>query len=278
MLPINYTTSQAPTFAIRLLNQGRGLLNPAAWINTDDRVYGIDARDIWSFDGTSFQSLGNQRIKNWFFNNLNSAYAYQVFLINNTRRNQLEIYFPDLNSTGWCNKMIGYRYDLDIWNPPRDIANACHGIEAPEYESDISQFNPAKRIVVYVQGSTPNSQIIQKDTGNSFIGNTNINSTFERTNIAFPKVSYTMRVFTHRILPEITGTGNANIQVGGSNSIAQTTVYQPTVTFNIQTDYPWAQINQNDSRMTSIAISSNDTNFWKLSAVNWLTTVVEDTF
>lgn len=277
MLPINYTTSQAPTFAIRLFNQGRGLLNPNAWINTDDRVYGVDARDIWAFDGSTFTSLGNQRVKNWFFNNLNSLYAHQVFCINNTRRNQFEIYFPDLQSTGWCNQMISYRYDLDIWNPPRTIANACHGLEAPEYESGLNLFNPAKRITVYVQGSTPNSRIIQKDTGNSFIGNTAIATLFERTNISF-KLPYSQKTFTHRIMPEITGNGNINVSVGGSNSVAQSAVYQSAVNFNIQTNDPWAQINQNDSRMTAIKFSEASTQYWKLSAVNWLITPVEDSF
>jgi hypothetical protein len=102
---------------------------------------------------------------------------------------------------------------------------------------------------------------------------------FERNNIEFPKVAYSMKVFTHRVLPEMIGTGNANIEVGGANSVAQTANYQPLITFPISTtNNPWVQINQNDSRMTSIRVSSNDTDFWKISAVTWLTTIVEDNF
>ena len=279
LLPINYTTSQAPNFAIRLFNQGRGLLNPNSWINTDDRVFGVDARDIWSFDGSSFKSIGNQRVKDWFYDNLNNTLSDRLFCVNNTRKNQFEVYFPSNASTEWCDLMISYRYDIDVWNAPRTVANAVHGIEAPEYDATIPGFNASRRIVTYAQGFTPNSQLIQKDIGNSFIGNTNIYSVFERNNIEFPKVAYSMKVFTHRVLPEMIGTGNANIEVGGANSVAQTANYQPLITFPISTtNNPWVQINQNDSRMTSIRVSSNDTDFWKISAVTWLTTIVEDNF
>jgi hypothetical protein len=75
------------------------------------------------------------------------------------------------------------------------------------------------------------------------------------------------------------GSGNVNIQVGGADTVAIAPTYQPTVEYSLTTTEPWAQINQNDSRVTAFAISSNDaTNWWKLSAVNWQMTVTEDTF
>ena len=76
--PLNYSTTSAPILGVRLYNQGRGLLSSNCWANTDKLVYGFDARDIWVFDGGNFKSLGNQRVKNYFYSNLNPTYADRV--------------------------------------------------------------------------------------------------------------------------------------------------------------------------------------------------------
>ena len=139
--PMNYSTTSAPILGVRLFNQGRGLLSANCWANTDDMVYGIDARDIWVFDGRTFTGIGNQRIKNWFYDQLDHRYVDRVYMEANTQKNQIEIYYPDSNAdNGVPNKMISYRYDLDCWNPPRDVNHATFACEAPvwHYNADLS--------------------------------------------------------------------------------------------------------------------------------------------
>jgi hypothetical protein len=137
LTPMNYTTTQAPILGIRLFNQGRGLITANCWANTDDMVYGIDARDIWVFDGRTFKGIGNQRIKNWFFDQIDPNYVDRIYVETNTAKNQIEIYYPDHNvaksgeSEGVPNKMISYRHDLDCWNPPRDVSKAAFACESP---------------------------------------------------------------------------------------------------------------------------------------------------
>ena len=115
-----------------MFNQGRGLLNANCWGNADNTVYGIDARDIWVFDGSNFKGLGNQRVKNWFFDQLDPLYVDRVFMEINTQKNQMEIYYPTTTATGGVpNRMISYRYDLDIWNPPRVVYDATFSTESP---------------------------------------------------------------------------------------------------------------------------------------------------
>ena len=106
-------------------------------------------------------------------------------MVNNTSKNQIEIYYPDLNSTGYCNQMLSYRYDLNIWNAPREVANAIHACESPKWSGNIA--NLATRTVVYGRGGLQNAQLVEKDVGNVFvsnIGNVAIQSLFERNNIA----------------------------------------------------------------------------------------------
>jgi len=278
--PIAYQNSTAPIFGVRLFNQGRGLINNNCWSNTDTNVYGVDSRDIWVFNGSDFAPLGNQRVRDYFFRNLSTTYSDRIFMINNTQKNQIEIYYPDLTSTGWCNKMLSYRYDLQIWNAPKDIANACMGAEAPVYTGGVFKF--ASRTVTYAPAGA-SSKLIQTNIGNSFINSAPIPALFERNNMVLQgsqgPVPYSSKIYIHRVLPEIAGTGAINITVGGANSTAQPTTYGQTGNVNIVTDNPWVTTQQNNVRTVSVKVESNDaTDAWNLTALNWQATVVEDAF
>ena len=272
--PIAYTTTTAPLFGVRLLNQGRGLLNENCWCNADTSVYGLDARDIWVFDGGNFKSLGNQRVKNYFYNNLNATYANLTFMINNTAKNQVEIYYADLTSTGHCNQMLAYRYDLNVFQPPRQVSMAVHATESPIWSGN--SYNEATRTIIYGQGSTPNSRLVQKDQGTSFLNGAPIPTLFQRDNITFGQ-PYSNKVQVHRVLPEVVGTGNVNVTVGGANSVGANITYKPTVSMAINTDNPWCQINQNDQRVVSIKVETNsNVTSYTMTAVNWQNTIIED--
>ena len=277
--PISYQSTAAPIFGVRLFNQGRGLLNNNCWANTDQNVYGIDSRDIWVFDGSNFNSLGNQKVRNYFFANLNPTYQDRLFVVNNTQKYQIEIYYPDLDSTGWCNKMLSWRYDLNVWNAPKDVAGACNACESPVYDSG---FQYASRCVTYGIGGVANSQLNQTGQGNSFNG-APIPVLFERNNVVLQTdkgpVPYSCKTYIHRALPEIAGSGIVDITVGGANSTAQDPVYGQTGIVSVVTDNPWVTTQQNSVRTVSIKVESNDaTDTWNMTAMNWQATVVEDAF
>jgi len=278
--PIAYQNSTAPIFGVRLFNQGRGLINNNCWSNTDTNVYGVDSRDIWVFNGSDFAPLGNQKVRDYFFRNLSTTYSDRIFMINNTQKNQIEIYYPDLTSSGWCNQMLSYRYDLQIWNAPKDIANACMGAEAPIFTGGVFKF--ASRTVTYAPAGA-SSKLIQTNIGNSFINSAAIPALFERNNMVLQgsqgPVPYSSKVYIHRVLPEIAGTGVINITLGGANSTAQPATYGQTGYVNIVTDNPWVTTQQNNVRTVSVKVESNDaTDAWNLTALNWQATVVEDAF
>lgn len=274
MAPISYTSTSAPVFAFTIVTQGRGLINENCWAIVDSTAFGVDARDIWSFNGSQFTPIGDQKVKNYFYNNLNAAYTDQIFMINNTKKYQIEIYYPDLNSTGFCNQMISYRYDLQIWNPPRQVTKATMACESPIWVGTTP--NLATRGVVYSSGQG-NVQLVQKDQGTSFLGNTAISSLFQRNNISFGQ-DYSASIQVHRVYPEIYGTGNIDITVGGADAVGDSATYKTTVTMPIVTNNPWVQISQNEARITSIQVSANSAvNTWQMTAANWQITKVQDT-
>jgi hypothetical protein len=212
-----------------------------------------------------------------------------VFVENNTRKNQIEIYYPDQNSLGWCNKMISYRYDLKVWNPPRDISEASMACEAPIYGPwpDSSElFDAASRTIVYSRG-VANTALVQKDIGHTFISDTPISSEFRRDNIQLLK-DYSGSLLVHRILPEVVNldevglpvansTGNITVTVGGSNSVGQTPTFEPPVVMACNTDSPWTQTDQNAYRINSIKIANtSNVNTWLCSATTWQYTQTQD--
>ena len=279
--PIAYQNSTTPVFGVRLFNQGRGLLHSNCWANTDSSVYGVDSRDIWVFNGSDFSSLGNQKVRDYFFANLSTVYADRINVHNNTQKNQIEIYYPDLTSTGWCNKMLSWRYDINVWNAPKDISNAAMACEGPRLIS--GAFKLASRTIVYGRGGVASSRLVQTGVGNSFINSQPIPALFERNNMVLQSdkgpVPYSSKVYIHRLLPEIAGTGTVDITVGGANSTAQTATYGQTGIVSIVTDTPWVTTQQNTFRTTSIKIASNDaTDTWNITAMNWQASITEDAF
>lgn len=285
--PINYSTTSAPIIGVRQFNQGRGLLNPSCSVNTDRMVYGVDARDVWMFDGSEFTGLGNQRVKNWFFDQVDPAYTDRIHMEVNTNKNQVEIYYPTTSATnGVPNKMLSYRYDLDAWNPPRDVSSATFTCESPVWTFDtVWDHDLASRTVVYAQG-TLNSKLVMKDQGYSFLTG-DITSVFRRDNIKMIK-DYSGKLMVHRILPEVVNidsrgvelipsTGTINITVEGANSIGSAASVSTPLTMTLDTDNPWTQINQNAFRVNSIEIgNTSSTNAWICPAITWQYTQVED--
>jgi hypothetical protein len=154
------------------------------------------------------------------------------------------------------------------------------GTEGPKVVS--GAFNLASRVVTYAQASSTSQKLIQTAVGNSFNGAA-IPTLFERNNMVLQTdkgpVPFSSKVYAHRLLPEIAGTGSINITVGTANSTAQTATYGQTGSTNINTDTPWVSTQQNAARTLSIKVESNDaTDHWNMTAMNWQATIVEDAF
>lgn len=298
--PINYSTTSAPILGVRQFNQGRGILSSNCWANTDKLVYGVDARDIWVFDGQDFQGLGNQRVKNWFYDQLDPQYYDRVFMEVNSQRSQIEIYYPDNDSVGGVpNKMLSYRYDLDVWNSPRTVSDATFTCESPVYKYNSPNWDPllSSRTVVYARG-VAESQLIQKDQGYEWYDGEPIDSLFRRDNIKLLP-DYSGKLMVHRILPEIVnmgaiygdnnevpitpGTGNVTVTLEGANSVgsspdnvsSQTVPVNATGSTNVNS--PWAQFDQNAFRVNTIELSNTSNNsIWLCSATTWQFSQTED--
>jgi hypothetical protein len=292
--PLNFTTTSVPVLGVRLYNTGRGMLTANCWGNADKTVYGVDSRDIWVFDGQNFTGLGNQRVKNWFFDQLDPAYVDRVFLQINTQKNQVEIYYPTTSAdNGVPNKMLAYRYDLDVWQAPRDVSDATFATESPRwlYNGSTWNANYGSRTVVYTRGVL-DAKLVMKDEGFSFIADAPITSLFQRDNIKMLP-DYSGKLLVHRILPEIVNLdaadvpinpatqssfiGSVDVTILGADSVGQAPASVNTVTIPTNTSSPWAQINQNAYRVNSLTLgNTSNATVWLCAATTWQFTQTED--
>ena len=192
--------------------------------------------------------------------------------------------------------MLSYRYDLDIWNAPREVDNATFATESPiwSYDEDTTSWygNYSSRTVVYARGLS-NNNLVQKDYGYTHADNTAIHSVFKRDNIKLLK-DYSGKVMVHRLLPEavnlggipFTGdynkqvtesTGNLSVRIDGAESVGQVPIQTTTETIQLNTSYPWMQIDQNSHRVNSITIeNTSDSDIWHCDATTWQFTQTED--
>ena len=283
--PINYAATNLPILGVRLYQKDRGMLTSNCWAVADQKVYGLDSRDIWVFDGTSFTGIGNQRVKNYFYENLNPLYQNRTYMETNTHKNQIEIYFADLTSSdGGINKMLSYRYDIDCWNSPRDVDHATFATESPVFTANVPA--ASTRCVTYAR-SLANVSIAQKDQGYTWANGSPISSQFRRDNIKLLP-NYDEHIFVHRILPEASNldtkglpvypsTGNLQVTVEGALSVGNAATASTTFTMPIATDYPWVQIDQNESRVNTIILGdTGESNTWMCTEITWQVTKVED--
>ena len=152
------------------------------------------------------------------------------------------------------------------------------------------------RTILYVRGLSGPSYgnvVIQKDHGYSFIGDANITSYFRRDNVRLVP-DYSTKVMVHRILPltvNLDGKGiplypspgSVDITIEGANSVGSEPSAVTPVTVQVDAngstnaDNPWAQINQNAYRVTSVEIGdSSNTDTWMCNSITYQFTETED--
>lgn len=275
--PLNYQSSLAPILGVRNHTQGRGVLNENCWAAGDGVVFGLDSRDIWAFSGQGFRSIADQRVLDTWQADQHPQLWPQTFMINNTRQNQIEIYYPSLASTGGCDRMISYRYDTDVWNPPAQVAQAAMATEGPRVIDQAGDWitQDSQRRIFYVRNQ-PGGGIIQTREGTTLWDGQPRSPQFRRDNIGIGP-GYSYQNLIHRIWPEISGTGNIQVQISSQDSAGGASTPLSPQTMSVTSDSPWVQMPQNAVRLHNIAISSTDsTDQWNLTALNWQYQTTQD--
>lgn len=98
-------------FDFHPMKHGKGSILPRSCISDGSSVFFKGQDGFYEFDGTTLTPIGLHKIDEWFTNNLNPAFDYNLNVIIDPLRHNLMISFPDLDATdGGCNKILCYNY------------------------------------------------------------------------------------------------------------------------------------------------------------------------
>jgi len=110
-----------------------GCLTNGGVIEYDGKLFVIGRNDIYLFAGNpgDIQSLADQRVRRYFFDNLNPTYEQQLFTILNHRENEIWICYPTLASLGGeCDEALIWNYRDNTWTM-RDLNSVTSGDVGP---------------------------------------------------------------------------------------------------------------------------------------------------
>ena len=115
--------------------EGYGAIDTGAVLEYDGKHFVIGSDDIYLFGGHpgSIQSVANDRVREYFYENLNplSANRKNLFLIRDQSLDEIHIYFPNKMSTdGTCNEFLAWNYRNNTWTI-NDCDNLVSGVFAP---------------------------------------------------------------------------------------------------------------------------------------------------
>tara|TARA_E500000331_G_scaffold7131_1_gene6938 strand:- start:1649 stop:5203 length:3555 start_codon:yes stop_codon:yes gene_type:complete len=110
-----------------------GCLTNGGVIEYDGKHFIIGRNDIYVFAGNpgDIQSLADQRVRRYFFDNLNPTYEQQLFTLLNHRQNEIWICYPTLASlAGESDEALIWNYRDNTWTL-RDLNSVTSGDVGP---------------------------------------------------------------------------------------------------------------------------------------------------
>ena len=122
-------------FNFRKLFTDVGIINTNCVVEVEGKHYVFDNQDIYIHDGTSKQSICDERVKNFIFNSISIADSDRCFVQHNSGLNEImfcyksgDQYTAFPNATR-CNRAAVYNYRNDSWSF-MDLPNVSSGTTA----------------------------------------------------------------------------------------------------------------------------------------------------
>ena len=116
------------------ISQGYGARSINCIAEVDGRHVVISDNDVYIHSGTgSIESVIDQRHRNYLFENLHPAFADNLFMIRNTRQDEVWICYPNLAARemeGACNEALIWNYRHNTWTI-RDLPGILSAYEGP---------------------------------------------------------------------------------------------------------------------------------------------------
>ena len=232
--------------AVTPLTNSYGAQTTNSVIEFDGRHFVVGSQDIYVFSGhpSSIQSIGNDRVRKYLFDNLNPLHNAHLFCLKYSQKDELWICYPNLSSNiGECNEALIYNYRRNTWTI-RELRNVISGIISPVPGGGLPQTDlqftgsggdsgivnigayEVRSVGVdstnYISGSLA---FYGSDTTSNLIYNTGRNG-----NVARPLLSGVRRFYENKIYPTYRLTGPENLNT--TFTFANTNALYENITYD----------------------------------------------
>ena len=105
------------------LNRSRGILATDCVKEFNGQLFVVDKNDIYVTSGSGqTESVGDEKMKDYFFSNLHETHYENTFVVNNLREDEMWICYPTTASEGPCDEALIWNYLQNTWSI-RDLPN-----------------------------------------------------------------------------------------------------------------------------------------------------------
>ncbi len=111
-------------FSFRKVQSSSGALSSRSVCDVNGRHFIVSDGDILLSDGTNIQSIGESRIKNFLFDQIDQTHYRNLFCTYNRGRDEVIVGFPTVGNE-FCNKALVYDVSQDAFGV-RDLNQAAH--------------------------------------------------------------------------------------------------------------------------------------------------------
>ena len=118
------------TFIFRFwqIYNDRGILSPYCVAEFEGRHFVVGQDSFYVHDTQQMQDIGDQRVTQYFFNDLNQNAVWATFVLNNQARREIWVVYASGNETR-CNKVLVWNYRSNAWSV-RSLPNRVIGGDA----------------------------------------------------------------------------------------------------------------------------------------------------
>ena len=130
---ISRTGNPTAPFSVATVTPSYGALTTDAVIEFDGRHFVVGAQDIYIFGGHpgSIQSVGEGRVRDYFYDDLNLVALDQLFLLRYLQKDEIWVCYPSQEAVqGRSDKALVYNYRLNVWSK-RDLPGVFNGVVGP---------------------------------------------------------------------------------------------------------------------------------------------------
>jgi hypothetical protein len=267
------------TFSFRKIFSDQGALSSDCITEFSGKHFVITPSDVYVHDGTTKQSILNNKVRGQLFSQINENFVDRVKCVADTPNREVWVYYPTTDSSdGLCNKALVWNWETNDWSP-RDLENIAHiavgdinpvvsdtwdGGAAGSWASDTTQwaegsYNPSETELLLSNYS--DSKFFQANLSTTLDGLA-YTSFVERSGLHFQDdLNYK---YVNSITPHFIGEGTVLISVGSEDRQGQGILWSDPVTFEIDVDYK-ADFRVS-GRYIAVRIASSTSTSWALTS------------